>query len=90
MAENDDQVWRAALEDYAARMTPADFQAFIARVRPPDDDDPLDPTIQRQRAVQASLRSKAAALLQIPADNGYFGPSELKGQTLDVTNQDHS
>jgi hypothetical protein len=30
-----DEVFAAALEDYAAHMTPADFRAFTFRVRPP-------------------------------------------------------
>jgi hypothetical protein len=68
------QLWTAAIEEHLSGMPEADFLALVAKARPSIDLPPekllqLD-TTQRHRAVQESMRRKAAQLHELPPDNG--------------------
>jgi len=74
---NDDQL-RAALEQYAANMTPEDFRAFAIRVRPAGEaiQTSHDPAV-RQKDVLQSIAGKVQQKQQLRTDPNYI--NRLKG-----------
>lgn len=77
----DEAAVRAALEQYAANLSPEDFRMFVMRVRPPGEkwaQQADDPAVRGQNLLDG-ITAKVAQRAQLKTDPNYL--ARLKGYT---------